>query len=117
MSRDRALLRKLASVLVLVAAVAIVLAWFGEVPQMVRRYAISMALVGVAFLWPGRADGLSQRLTPLLFGVYLTHPLLVRLYQSVHLPLLPTALLGAAIFAASALLVEGLRRSPLRGLV
>jgi hypothetical protein len=47
----------------------------------------------------------------------LTHPLLVRIYQGLHLPELPTAVLGAVIFAASALLVEGLRHSPLRRLV
>jgi surface polysaccharide O-acyltransferase-like enzyme len=116
-SADRALLRKLASALMAIAGLAIVLSWFGEVPAMAYRYSVSMALVSGSFLWPGGADGLSRRLTPLLFGVYLAHPLLVRLYQGVHLPLLPTALLGAVIFAASALLVEGLRRSPLRRLV
>jgi surface polysaccharide O-acyltransferase-like enzyme len=116
-ARERGLLRKLATVLAVVGALSIALSWQGEIPGMPRRYGVSMALVGAFFLWPGRADTLSRRLTPLLFGVYLTHPLLVRLYQGVHLPLLPTALLGAVIFALSALVVEGLRRSPLRRLV
>jgi surface polysaccharide O-acyltransferase-like enzyme len=49
--------------------------------------------------------------------VYLTHPMLVRLYQGAHLPVLPTPLVGLVVFASSALLVEGLRRTPLRRLV
>jgi surface polysaccharide O-acyltransferase-like enzyme len=117
-SRDRPLLKRLAGLLTLLALVTLALMLAGVgVPETARRYAVSMSLVALFFLWPGRADALSRRLTPLLFGVYLTHPLLVRLYQGVHLPELPTALLGLLIFALSALLVEGLRRSPLRRLV
>jgi surface polysaccharide O-acyltransferase-like enzyme len=117
LARDRTFAYRLAGFLALVALGAVALTMFSAGPAMLRRYAVSMALVSVFFLWPGRADAVSRRLTPLLFGVYLTHPLLVRLYQGAHLPALPTALLGVVVFLVSALLVEGMRRTPLRRLV
>jgi hypothetical protein len=88
-----------------------------EVPEMVRRYALSMALVGLACLWPGAADPLSKRLTPLLLGVYLVHPLLLRAYLASHLPQPPLPLFAALLFCAAAAAVALLQRSPLRFLV
>jgi surface polysaccharide O-acyltransferase-like enzyme len=117
LARDRLLLQKLAVVLTLLAVAVCVMTPIGGGLEIARRYAISMALVILFFLWPGMADAFSRRLTPLLFGVYLAHPLLVRLYQGMHLPELPTPVLGVVIFAAAALFVEGLRHSPLRRLV
>jgi surface polysaccharide O-acyltransferase-like enzyme len=117
LSRDRSVLSVLAVLLSAVAVALVAAGHFVAVPEMDRRYAVSMALVGLFFLWPGKVDALSRRLTPLLFGVYLTHPLLVRVYQGVHLPEAPVALLGLSVFAVSALLVELLRRSPLARLV
>jgi surface polysaccharide O-acyltransferase-like enzyme len=117
MARERPLLGKLALLLTLLGALTLASAWIVFVPEMTRRYAVSLALVSLFFLWPGRTDALSRRLTPLLFGVYLIHPLLVRAYQGVHLPDVPTPVLGVAVFVVAALLVEGLRRSPLRRLV
>jgi surface polysaccharide O-acyltransferase-like enzyme len=99
------------------AALVVGLGLGWEMPDMARRYAVSMALVSLFFLWPGKADVVSKRFTPLLFGIYLTHPLLVRTYQAAHLPQLPTALLGILVFGAAALFTEGLRRSPLKRLV
>jgi surface polysaccharide O-acyltransferase-like enzyme len=98
-----------------VAVVGLELVWV--VPDMVHRYAVSMALVSLFFLWPGKSDAISKRFTPLLFGIYLTHPLLVRTYQAAHLPQLPTALLGLLVFLAAALFVEVLRKTPLARLV
>lgn len=117
LSRDRSLLAALSLLLSLVAVGTWVATLVATVPEMDRRYAVSMALVALFFLWPGKSDALSRRLTPLLFGVYLTHPLLVRVYQAAHLPELPVALLGLVIFAVAAVLVEILRRSPLKRLV
>jgi len=92
--------------------------WGWPAPEeMVRRYAVSMALVSLAFLRPGVSDPVSLRLTPLLFGVYLSHPLVVRIYQGTHLPEPPLALFAALVFGVSALLVALLQRSPLRFLV
>jgi surface polysaccharide O-acyltransferase-like enzyme len=117
LSRDKRLLSGLAALLSVVALGTLAATLAVAVPEMDRRYAVSMALVALFFLWPGKADALSRRLTPLLFGVYLIHPLLMRLYQAAHLPELPVAMLGVAVFAVAALLVEMLRRSPLRRLV
>jgi surface polysaccharide O-acyltransferase-like enzyme len=117
LSRERGLLVRLAGLLTLIGAASLALTFAGSVPEMARRYAVSLAVVSLIFLWPGRMDGLSRRLTPLLFGVYLTHPLLLRAYQGAHLPNVPVPLLGVLLFALSALLVEVLRRTPLRRLV
>jgi surface polysaccharide O-acyltransferase-like enzyme len=117
LSRDRRLLWRLAVSLSVLAAATLGATLVLAVPEMDRRYAVSMALVTLFLLWPGRADPLSRRLTPLLFGVYLTHPLLMRIYQAAHLPELPVAVLGLVIFLVAALLVELLRRSPLKRLV
>ncbi|MEO8177993.1 MAG: acyltransferase [Deltaproteobacteria bacterium] len=92
--------------------------WGWPMPEeMLRRYAVSMALVSLSFVWPGVSDRFSLRLTPLLFGVYLSHPLVVRLYQATHLPELPLVIYAALVFGVSALLVALLKRSPLRFLV
>jgi surface polysaccharide O-acyltransferase-like enzyme len=92
--------------------------WGWPMPEeMVRRYAVAMALVSVAFVWPGVSDPFSVRLTPLLFGVYLSHPLVVRVYQAAHLPELPLAVFAALVFSVSAVFVALLQRSPLRFLV
>jgi surface polysaccharide O-acyltransferase-like enzyme len=99
------------------AALGLGLAFAGVVPEMVRRYGVSLLLISLAFLWPGRSEPFSQRLSPLLLGIYLSHPLLVRAYQAAHLPALPAALFAALIFAAAAALVAVLRRGPLRALV
>jgi surface polysaccharide O-acyltransferase-like enzyme len=117
MARDRRLLSGLALLFSVVALATLAASLVLVVPEMARRYAVSMALVGLFFLWPGKADALSRRLTPLLFGVYLTHPLLVRVYQGAHLPGVPVAVLGLLVFVVAALLVELMRRSPLKRLV
>ena len=117
LAADRTLSRLLAVLLVVVAALVAAASWVAPVGDIVRRYAVSMALVGVFFSWPGNSDALSRRLTPLLFGVYLTHPLILRLYQAAHLPYVHPALLGVLLFIAAAGLVELLRKTPLRSLV
>jgi surface polysaccharide O-acyltransferase-like enzyme len=117
LARDRRFAIRIAGFLALVAVATLAVTALAGAPIMLRRYGVSMLLVALFFLWPGQADALSRRLTPLLFGVYLTHPLLVRLYQGAHLPVLPSAWLGLLVFLSSAMLVEGLRRTPLRRLV
>jgi surface polysaccharide O-acyltransferase-like enzyme len=92
--------------------------WGWPAPEeVIRRYVVALALVGLGFVWPGTADRVSIRLTPLLFGVYLSHPLVVRVYQATHLPEPPLALFALAIFCVSALLVAFLQRTPLRFLI
>ena len=117
LANDRRLARGLAALLSLVAIALVAAGWLVPMSEMGRRYAVSMALVGAFFTWPGSSDALSRRLTPLLFGIYLTHPLVLRLYQAAHLPYVQPALLGVVVFAAAALLVDVLRRTPLRSVV
>lgn len=122
LATDAALRRRLAWIASGVALVCVVFGLMfveGSPPDWdtVRRYSVSLALVGLAIVWPGPSDPVSQRVAPLLFGVYLSHPLLLRLYQAAHLPVPPTAVLALLMFAASALLVRVLQRTPLRSLV
>lgn len=117
LAADRPLIARLGGALSLLALACVVGSRGLGVPEMWVRYAVAMSLVSLAFVWPGRPDALSQRLTPLLFGVYLVHPLIVRVYQAAHLPVVPVPLLAALVFCASALLVVLLRRSPFRRLV
>jgi surface polysaccharide O-acyltransferase-like enzyme len=117
LSGDRRLLAAIAAVCSVAAAACEVASQLSDVPQMVTRYVVSVALVSLALLWPGRMDPVSQRLTPLLFGVYLTHPLIVRAYKALHWPDPGVAPLTALIFCASLALVAALRRTPLRRLV
>jgi surface polysaccharide O-acyltransferase-like enzyme len=114
---ERSLLARLTTVVALLALTCSVLSLLLPVPEMVSRYAVSLGLVSLAFVWPGRGDPLSRRVTPLLFGIYLIHPLILRLYQAAHLPVLPVAWFAALVFVTSALLVLGLQRTPLRRLV
>jgi surface polysaccharide O-acyltransferase-like enzyme len=114
---DRKLSRRVAALLVGVAGLVVAGSWLAPMGDLARRYAVSMALVALFFSWPGTLDALSRRLTPLLFGIYLTHPLILRSYQAAHLPPMPPALLGVLLFFSAALLVELLRRTPLRSLV
>jgi surface polysaccharide O-acyltransferase-like enzyme len=116
-SEERPLLARLTTVVALLALTCSVLSLFLPVPEMAPRYALSLGLVSLAFVWPGRTDPISRRLTPLLFGIYLSHPLILRLYQAAHLPTLPVAGLAALVFGAAALLVLALQRTPLRRLV
>jgi surface polysaccharide O-acyltransferase-like enzyme len=117
MTAERSLLVRLTTVVALLALACSVLSLFFPVPEGVARYAASLGLVSVAFVWPGPSDPLSRRVTPLLFGIYLIHPLILRLYQAAHLPILPVAWFAALVFGTSALLVLGLQRTPLRRLV
>jgi surface polysaccharide O-acyltransferase-like enzyme len=114
---ERSLLARLTTVAALLALTSSVLSLFFPVPEMVARYAMSLGLVSLAFVWPGRIDPISRRLTPLLFGIYLIHPLILRLYYAAHLPILPVAWFAALVFAVAALLVLALQRTPLRRLV
>lgn len=117
LAADRRFFSRLALVLTLLGVACAVGSRGLGIPEMLVRYAVSMALVTLAFVWPGRADALSQKLTPLLFGIYLIHPLIVRVYQAVHLPVMPVPVLTLLVFGVSAVLVAVLRRSPFRRLV
>jgi surface polysaccharide O-acyltransferase-like enzyme len=117
LAADRRLFLRLGLALTLLGVLCVAGSRAFGVPEMVIRYCVSMALVALAFVWPGRGDALSQKLTPLLFGIYLIHPLLVRVYQAAHLPSMPVAVMALLVFAVAAVLVAVLRRSPLRRLV
>jgi surface polysaccharide O-acyltransferase-like enzyme len=117
LARDQRLLAVVCALSV-VAGVLAELGAFGlGLHRIVPRYAVSMAVVSLALLWPGRPDAWSQKLTPLLFGVYLTHPLIVRTYMATHLPTFGVTLQTLLVFSASVVLVLILQRTPLRRLV
>lgn len=117
LATDGKVLRRVALIVTPLALAALVVARFQPEIEMLRRYLVSLAVVTLAFIWPGEPDRFSVRLTPLLFGIYLVHPLFVRVYQAVHLPEVPLSILTAVVFAVTAVTVYLLGRTRLRALV
>ncbi|HKU38200.1 MAG TPA: acyltransferase [Polyangiales bacterium] len=82
--------------------------------MLIWRYCVSLLLVFVVFLVPGKTDRLSKWFSPLLFGIYLAHHL-VSHRLLVKLPFLEhSQLLFVVDFAITALLVRGLQKTPLK---
>jgi surface polysaccharide O-acyltransferase-like enzyme len=117
LASDGKLLRRLALLLTPLAVGVAVASYVEPEIEMLRRYLVSLAVVTLAFIWPGAEDRFSRRLAPLLFGIYLIHPLFVRIYQASHLPDLPLIILTAMVFGLSAATVALLQRTKLRQLV
>jgi len=114
---DGKLLRRIALLMTPLALGVVAFAYFEPQIEMLRRYMVSLALVSLAFVWPGNSDRFSQRLTPLLFGVYLVHPFFVRVYQALHLPRIPLVILTVMVFGLAVGVVLLLGRTRLRRLV
>jgi surface polysaccharide O-acyltransferase-like enzyme len=82
--------------------------------MLIWRYCVSLLLVFVVFLVPGKADGLSKFMSPLLFGIYLAHHL-VSHRLLVKVPFIEhSQLLFVVDFALTTLLVRGLKFTPLK---
>ena len=110
--------RRFTRIALCVAAVAFgVVAYFLPIERMAVRYAIMVIVITIALVWPGKNDWLTRRLTPLLLGVYLVHPLLIRLSKQSDWSdqyVLPYAV---AIFIASAFTVWAMRKTVLKRFV
>ena len=79
-----------------------------------------MPLACLAILWPTRLDAFCRWLAPLTLGIYLAHPMLLgAIHKSalMHRLSLPEDLTFVALFIASAGLVHGLKKSPLKTVV
>jgi surface polysaccharide O-acyltransferase-like enzyme len=84
---------------------------------LVWRYAVSLLLVLAMLLRPGKAEPISKFLSPLLFGIYLAHHLLAERVLS-HVPLIAhSQFLFVIDFVLTALIVRGLKETPLRRFV
>jgi surface polysaccharide O-acyltransferase-like enzyme len=82
--------------------------------MLIWRYCVSLLLVFVVFLVPGKTDGLSKFMSPLLFGIYLAHHL-VSGRLLVKVPFIEhSQLLFVVDFALTALLVRALKFTPLK---
>lgn len=82
--------------------------------MLIWRYCVSLLLVFVVFLVPGKPDRLSKFLSPLLFGIYLAHHL-VSHRLLVKVPMIEhSQLLFVIDFAITALLVRALQFTPLK---
>jgi surface polysaccharide O-acyltransferase-like enzyme len=99
-----------------VAAVCVAGFALGSEPtrEAAYRYGMWALLVCAALGRPGRIDPLTQALSPLLLGVYLVHPLLIRLLGGRHLQLWGDVPCALFFFALSLAAVAGMRRTPLR---
>ena len=90
--------------------------WFGlHTPNMlIWRYCVSLSLVFVVFLVPGKPDALSKFFSPLLFGIYLVHPLIDHRVL-VKLPFLEhSQFLFIVDFVVTALVVRAMKFTPLK---
>ena len=82
--------------------------------MLIWRYCVSLLLVFVVFLVPGKPDGLSKFMSPLLFGIYLAHHL-VSHRLLVKVPFIEhSQLLFVVDFVITAILVRGLKLTPLK---
>jgi surface polysaccharide O-acyltransferase-like enzyme len=81
-----------------------------------HRYAFSVLLVVAALTWAGKADPLSKYVAPLLFGIYLVHPIIEK--GLAKLPYIgDSQYLFLLDFVVTAFVVYGLKRTPLRRFV
>lgn len=79
----------------------------------IGRFALATALIVLALWFPSWPDPVTTRLTPLVYGVFLIHPLLLLLtHDVVREP--SYALLAVTGLAGSAGVIALLRRTPLR---
>jgi surface polysaccharide O-acyltransferase-like enzyme len=81
---------------------------------LVWRYAVSLCVMVVAFLLPGKPDALSKFFSPLLFGIYLAHHFVADHFV-MKLPHMDHSFQGFFVvdFAVTACFVWLLKRTPL----
>jgi surface polysaccharide O-acyltransferase-like enzyme len=103
-----------------IALLALAGALFGQLyfhSFLVWRYAVSLLLVLAVLLRPGKTEPVSKFMSPLLFGIYLAHHLVAERLLS-HLPLIAhSQYLFVVDFVLTALIVRGLKETPLRRFV
>jgi surface polysaccharide O-acyltransferase-like enzyme len=83
-------------------------------------YGVGVSVTCLAVLWPTREDAFSRVMAPLSLGIYLAHPMIVgAIHRSalMHRLGLPEQLTFIVAFIVTALLVYGLRQSPLKVVV
>lgn len=103
-----------AAAVLLAASVALLLAQ-GLAPP-IGRFGLAVALIALAFVWPGRADPITAALSGMIYGVFLIHPLvLLIVHDLVDQP--SNALLSWCGVVGSAAIVAGLRRTAVRRFV
>lgn len=85
--------------------------------MLIWRYCVSLLLVFVVFLVPGKVDPISKFLSPLLFGIYLAHHLISHRLL-VKVPFIEhSQYLFLVDFALTALVVRALKSTPLKRFV
>jgi fucose 4-O-acetylase-like acetyltransferase len=77
------------------------------------RYAISAILITGALAWPGKSDWLTTTMTPILLGVYLIHPLVIRITKRSDVFDDYIAIYAATVFVLSAIAVWLMRKTRL----
>jgi len=96
------------------AAAFLALAQVTPLPYMVLRYAVMAVVVIGAVTWPGREDWLTRQTIPLMFGVYLIHPLLVGMLHRFNVLHRHVFLYALIVFLLSNLAIWLMQRTPLR---
>jgi surface polysaccharide O-acyltransferase-like enzyme len=112
-TRNRLTLRDVLPVVVLAAGLLLLCTAF-HYEFLVWRYAVSLCVMVVAFLVPGKPDALSKFLSPLLFGIYLAHHFVADHFVA-KLPHIDRSFQGFFVldFAVTACFVWLLKKTPL----
>jgi hypothetical protein len=102
-----------------VAGVALLgaIAGVAQPSDLAWRYSVSLLFVLAAFMLPAKSGAALRVLSPLLFGIYLMHPLIASRILANVVWLKHRQLFFVVDFACSALGVRALRSTPLRRFV
>ncbi|MDZ4859778.1 MAG: acyltransferase [Candidatus Hydrogenedentes bacterium] len=102
------------SVLCIAGAVFVPIALALPIKLFAVRFAVAAVFVGLALMWPGTSDWLTKKLAPLLLGIYLIHPLLIRFTKRGAVVDDYIVLYIFAVFLLSALAIFFMRKTPLK---
>jgi surface polysaccharide O-acyltransferase-like enzyme len=96
------------------AAAFLVLVQFVPMHYMGLRYTVMTIVIIGAIAWPGRVDSVTRLAIPLMFGVYLIHPLIIDFLYPFDMLHRHVFLYTILVFLISNLVIWLMRRTPLR---
>jgi hypothetical protein len=100
----------------LYAAAFLALVQLVPLHYMVLRYAVMTVVIIGAVAWPGREDMVTRLSIPLMFGVYLIHPLIIDVLYRFDVLHHHVFLYAILVFVLSNLVIWLMRQTPLRRL-
>lgn len=114
LTHDGRILRDAVAAMSVCAAICCIVAVTLDLPFVLVRYSAALTLVGAALVWRGKMDRICTIVSPLLLGVYLVHPLVVRLFKSFVWLDGHIFLYSGIVFVISCGVIWVMQRTPLR---